>query len=486
MRSFFYSFILVLSGLSAPGVSAEVGSAELSSETSLSCTEFRRILSFIDHEHLRLQQISLVEKSKLLKQAKNQVAAALQSMGFFMLAAQFERNLVRQIDETSSQSLCESLQTSMFRAGFIKAYARLLDPYSDFYTPDEIEMKSSVVDGEFTGVGIATKPIDDYLEVTEVVEDGPSHRKLRRGDRVYRIDGHSVLGLNEMEIRQRIRGALGSKVRFSIQRPMENSLQNSGASIGENLEIDLIRDKIHQKSVSFRILKDGILSVKVHKFFRQTSGEIEALLRKYERSTKGIILDLRNNPGGLLQAARDVVDLFVKQGVVVYLKGSFAEDQVWALREGVQTNKPLVVLVNDGTASAAEIVAGALQDYKRAVLIGQKTYGKGSVQNIYDTQTILGTSYKGGLKLTTLWYYLPSGRSVRSLTPDIELPHDANETAIVAAPMPFSGPEKIQVAYDLSPVAKNPIDMKRAQVLLKKQKNTEDAGRALLEMFASF
>ncbi len=156
-------------------------------------------------------------------------------------------------------------------------------------------------------------------------------------------------------------------------------------------------------------------------------------------------MDLRNNPGGLLQAGRDVVDLFINSGVVVYLKGKDVDEQVWAMNEGGHLKTPLVVLVNEGTASAAEIVAGALQDYGRAVVVGQRTYGKGSVQNVYETQGMLHTNYRGGFKLTTLFYYLPSGRNVDRLEPDIVSAKVETDEKFDHPQMPYRGPAHIEV-----------------------------------------
>ncbi|MDB5036642.1 MAG: carboxyl-terminal protease family protein, partial [Bacteriovoracaceae bacterium] len=289
--------------------------------------------------------------------------------------------------------------------------------------------------------------------------------KIFVDDRILSIDGHSVRGLNEMEVRQRIRGDRGTRVAFV------------GKRAGKAFTTILTRDIVHQRSVESSWLDNQVLVIKIHRFFRQTAQEVERIVETDGLKAKGFILDLRNNPGGLLQGARDVVDLFVSQGVVVYLKGRGVEDQVWALREGGELKKPIVVLINGLTASAAEIVAGALQDYGRAILVGQKTYGKGSVQNIYETQSAVGTQYRGGLKLTTLWYYLPSGRSVKSLDPDIKIAsHD--EAEFVHPMMPYSGASRIPVKQ-VADFGKAHFD-KRASSLIERFQDTQEAGKALL------
>jgi carboxyl-terminal processing protease len=210
------------------------------------------------------------------------------------------------------------------------------------------------------------------------------------------------------------------------------------------LDIEVIRGRVQQKSVSSNWSAENVLMVKVHRFYRQTPREVEMAIQSAGSQLKGLILDLRDNPGGLLQAARDLVDVFISSGVVVYLKGKEFEDQIWALNDGGRTQVPMVVLVNEGTASAAEIVAGALQDYGRALIVGRRTYGKGSVQNVYETQPALGINYQGGFKLTTMFYYLPSGRNVRKLEPDI-VSAESNEDKVDHPEMPYHGPDRIDV-----------------------------------------
>lgn len=449
-------------------------------ENVLSCSEFKTVARFIQKQHLRFQQLqdSTSAINELLESAKTSMPTTLRLLGYPFLAAQFENYRLAAFKKINAQSLdqvCAYLETSTYRAAYLKSFARALDPYSDFYLNEELETKSSVVDGEFIGVGIGTDPKEDYLEITEVVAEGPAHVKLKPADKIYKIDGYPVSGLNEMEIRQRIRGRIGTEVKFSISRD------------SQMIDVTVVRDHIRQPSVSFAWMKDRVLSIKLSRFFKPTASEVETILAHEAPKARGIILDLRNNPGGLLQAARDVVDLFITQGVVVYLKGKNVEDQVWALRDGGYLNIPLVVLVNEGTASAAEIVAGALQDYGRAVVVGQKTYGKGSVQNIYETQQILNTRYKGGMKLTTLWYYLPSGRSVKSLDPDVHVMAAEGEKVIPHPQMPYRGADQIEVAQ--LPLFGNrlALNSKKMEKLSKTAKSSEEAGQALLlEKWADF
>jgi len=435
MKGFLYSLILIAGFLGGGTLSAE--SPAVDDDTVLSCDEFQKIFEYFHGQHLRFFLEPQTDRSALVTEAEKKLPEVLRDLGYQFLAAQYEKILLPKLLQSPTSDLnvlCSNLEASSYRAVFLKSYAKLLDPYSDFYISEELEVRSSVIDGEFVGVGIATDPGDGYLEVNHVVEDGPAANKLFIGDRIYKIDGHPVKGLGELEIRHRIRGKKGTVVTFWVQRD-----QNE-------LSVSIERDKVNQRSVVAEVVDNRFLMLKVMRFYRQTPLEVEAALQSHRSKVKGVILDLRNNPGGLLQAARDLVDLFISSGVVVYLRGREVEEQVWAMNDGGYLSLPLVVLVNEGTASAAEIVAGALQDYGRALVIGQRTYGKGSVQNIYETQSTLGLNYRGGFKLTTLFYYLPSGRNVSRLDPDIVASSSGDKLEVIEHPMmPYRGPEKIAV-----------------------------------------
>lgn len=453
----------IQTALIASAIAADIpeGFEEESESSVLSCDEFEKIYAYFQENHLRFALAPETNREDLLREAAKNVPSILWDLGYTFLAPQFERNILPKINYAK---ICESLAASQYRAVFLKSYAKTLDPYSDFYLSEELEIKSSVLDGEFVGVGIATDPMDGYLAVNQVVEDGPAAGKLLIGDKIFGIDGHPVKGLGELEIRQRIRGTKGSVVKFLIERD------------SKLLTVAVTRDKVQQRSVSSEMVDDRFLMIRVHRFYRQTPLEVEAAMHSHGTKVRGLILDLRNNPGGLLQAARDLVDMFISSGVVVYLKGRDADEQIWAMNDGGYLKMPLVVLVNEGTASAAEIVAGALQDYGRALVVGQRTYGKGSVQNIYETQPALGVSYRGGFKLTTMFYYLPSGRNVKRLDPDIVAASTEDQSPMEHPPMPYAGPEKIPV--------ENFQKMKtawRIQETDLASKPTEEAGKALMK-----
>lgn len=407
----------------------------------LTCGEFQKLFSYVQEQHLRFFVAPETKPLELIQTALKNTPETLRNLGYSFLAPQVEKRLASikaplDLSAKSIESLCADLSPSLIRGVFLKSYFKTLDPYSDFYLPEELEIRSSVVDGEFVGVGIATEPKEDHLLITHVVDDGPAAGKLFVNDQLFKIDNHPIRGLGEMEIRRRIRGSAGSVVSFWLRR-------------GENfLEVPVKRDRVQQRSVMASMVDNQFLHLKVSRFYRQTPLEVEQAIRTTGKKAKGLILDLRNNPGGLLQAARDLVDLFISSGVVVYLRGKEFEEQVWAMNEGGHLKIPIVVLVNEGTASAAEIVAGALQDYGRAIVVGHRTYGKGSVQNVYDTQSSLGLKFRGGFKMTTLFYYLPSGRNVENLEPDIKtLVSDGDpEAPLLEHPqMPYKGPSHIPV-----------------------------------------
>ncbi len=432
--------------LSLNGAVEKTFESTSSVDSLMTCDELNSIYFFVSENHLRFQ-IEGEESLRLLRDAAfENVATVLLQLGHPFAAANFERtqsaiknkilkseNLGDSLAPHSLTTICDHLGNPLYRTAYLKALIRQLDPYSDFMASEELDIKTSSVDGEFTGVGIGSEPFGDYLRVMEVLKGGPADGKILVNDLIKNIDGHSVVGLSDAEIRYRIRGPKNSVVRFQGLRGMTP------------FDTLVTRAVINQPSLTHSWTEDKILALRVHRFYKQTAAEVEAILRIHASNAKGILLDLRNNPGGLLQAARDLVDLFITQGVVVYLKGKEAVDQVWALDEGGFTDIPLVILVNENTASAAEIVAGALQDYGRGLVIGQKTFGKASVQNIYETKSSIGTSYRGGLKLTTLWYYLPSGRNAGSLSPDISMPD--SEAMVKRVAMPYKGPDTIRLAH---------------------------------------
>lgn len=299
--------------------------------------------------------------------------------------------------------------------GAIKGMVQSLDPHSSFMTKDEHQELMIETKGSFSGVGIEISMRDDILTVVSPIEGTPAYDAgIMAGDQIIKIDDKSTRDMTLTDAVKNIRGKKGTSVKLTIMREGEE----------KPLEFSIVRDVIPLRSVRSLMLTPEIAYLRVSNFQSKTAKDVAAALKQLEkgRTLKGLILDLRNNPGGLLSQAIDVSDIFLDSGIIVSTKGrnSSQDMQVSAKKNDTEQNYPIVVLVNGGSASASEIVAGALQDNKRALILGTKTFGKGSVQ------TILPLSDGSGLRLTTARYYTPSGKSIQAsgITPDIEVPYN--------------------------------------------------------------
>jgi len=296
-----------------------------------------------------------------------------------------------------------------------------LDPHSDYLDEDALKDLETTTSGKFGGIGIEILPSDGFIKIISPIDDTPAYKAgIKAGDLIVRINGKLVRDMSLREAIDMIRGESGTKVRLTILRKAAK----------KPLEFNIEREDIKVKSVKTELYPGNYGYIRVSFFQSATRADlvsaIEQLQKKAGTPLKGIVLDLRNNPGGLLDSAVDITELFLDSkhlkynGLVVYTKGRIPSSDIKATATGEDMLKgiPIVVLINEGTASAAEIVAGALQDQNRATLVGQKTFGKGSVQ------TVLGIDEKTALKLTTALYYTPSGRSIQAtgIEPDIDLP----------------------------------------------------------------
>ncbi len=299
----------------------------------------------------------------------------------------------------------------------VKGMVSSLDPHSAYLTPEEYKELQIETKGSFSGVGIVITTKDGILTVVSPIEDTPAYKAgVEAGDRIMKIDGKLTKGMTIMDAVKNIRGPKGSKVVLTILREGQSNLK----------DIDIVRDTIPIKSVRAFILEDGYGLIRLANFQENTTDELVEGLNKLQSQKvplKGLIIDLRTNPGGLLTEAVNVTDQFLDHGLIVSTRGR-APGQEMVFRATPRMtagNYPIIVLVNQGSASASEIVAGALQDHKRALLLGTQTFGKGSVQ------TILPLDDKGALKLTTARYYTPSGRSIQAkgITPDLVVPFKA-------------------------------------------------------------
>jgi len=296
--------------------------------------------------------------------------------------------------------------------GAIKGMVQSLDPHSSFLTKEEHQELLIETKGSFSGVGIEISMRDNMLTVVAPIEGSPAYKAgIRAGDRIIKINDDPTADMSLSEAVKRIRGKRGTKVRLTVIREGED----------KPIEFTIVRDVIPLRSVRYDRLTPEIGYVRISTFQSKTTKDLAKALNELEKndSLKGLILDLRNNPGGLLSQAIEVSDLFLDSGVIVSTRGRNQSQnmEVRAHKNRKPRNYPIIVLVNSGSASASEIVAGALQDNRKALILGTKTFGKGSVQ------TILSLSDGSGLRLTTARYYTPSGRSIQlsGIIPDIEL-----------------------------------------------------------------
>jgi len=289
-----------------------------------------------------------------------------------------------------------------------------LDPHSTYLNPDEYKELKIGTTGKFGGLGIQVGMEDGFVKVISPIDDTPAYRAgLEAGDLIIRLNEKSVKGMTLNDAVKIMRGDPGTDITLTVIR--------EGAD--RPLPFTVTRDIISVKSVKSRILEPDYGYIRISNFQSKTArdlvSEISKLKKENKNELKGLVLDLRNNPGGVLSAAADVSDAFINDGKLVYTKGRInnSEFEFNAKPGDIMNGLPLVVLINGGSASASEIVAGALQDHKRAIVMGSKSFGKGSVQTIQELRS------GGAVKITTARYFTPSGRSIQGegITPDIVL-----------------------------------------------------------------
>ena len=286
--------------------------------------------------------------------------------------------------------------------GAINGMLTALDPHSAYLTPDSYRELQVDTEGSFGGLGIEITLRDSILTVVSPIEDTPAYRAgVKAGDQIVKIDDELTKDMSLIEAVKKMRGPQGSQVTISVRRE----------GVPRLIDIVLNREVIKIKSVRSRTLEKGYGYVRLAQFQDRTTADLEQALDRLTKENdelQGVVLDLRNNPGGLLSQAVKVADLFLESGMIVYTKGRLDnQQQKYLARAGGYTELPLIVLVNGGSASASEIVAGAVQDHGRAVVLGTQTFGKGSVQ------TILPLDNGAALRLTTALYYTPNGRSIQ-------------------------------------------------------------------------
>ena len=319
--------------------------------------------------------------------------------------------IFNEVFDMVKKNYVDEVDSSTLIRGAINGMIRSLDPHSSFMTPELYKELEVETQGHFGGIGIEITILKDILTVVSPIEDTPAFNAgVKSGDQIIKIDGKSTKDITIMEAVKKLRGPKDTKVTITIMR------QN----MSKPKDIVLTRAIIQIKSVKSKIFEDNIGYIRIASFHERTSDDLRKALREISEKLqpmKGLVLDLRNDPGGLLIQAIEVSDMFLKSGIIVSTRGRTKnmETKAMARSNGNEITCPIVVLVNEGTASAAEIVAGALQDNGRALIIGTQTFGKASVQ------TVISLEDGSALKLTTARYYTPKGRSIQAegIKPDI-------------------------------------------------------------------
>jgi len=312
------------------------------------------------------------------------------------------------------KSYVDEVDISKMVQGAISGMIRTLDPHSSFMTPDLYKELEVETQGQFGGIGIEIMILKEVLTVVSPIEDTPAFNAgIKSGDQILKIDGKSTKDITTMEAVQKLRGPKDTKVTITILRDNMTTPK----------DVTLTRAIIQIKSVKVKKIDDHIGYIRVAAFQERTAEDLHKALKEVSEKNKplkGLVLDLRNDPGGLLTQAIEVSDMFLKSGVIVSTRGRVKamETKSMAKDDGDEPTCPIIILVNEGTASAAEIVAGALQDNGRALVVGTQTFGKASVQ------TVIPLEGGSALKLTTARYYTPKGRSIQAegITPDVSVP----------------------------------------------------------------
>ena len=306
----------------------------------------------------------------------------------------------------------ENIEDSTLLKNAIRGMLQGLDPHSAYLDKDAYKELQEGTSGEFGGLGIEVGYEDGFVKVISPIDDTPAKRAgIKAGDLIIRLDGKSVKGISLMEAVKMMRGKPGSEIELTILRGGEEKPFN----------VTIVRDIITVKNIKAETIESAFGYIRISNFQIHTVDDLSKALTKLESENnnmlKGLVLDLRNNPGGLLNAAVGVSDLFLDEGLIVYTEGRVKGSKLKFNAKPSEMFKdiPIIVLVNGGSASASEIVAGALQDHRRAIIMGERTFGKGSVQ------TILPMNDETALKLTTARYYTPSGRSIQAsgIEPDM-------------------------------------------------------------------
>ena len=330
-------------------------------------------------------------------------------------------DLFSEVLETIQNEYVEDVDQAEAMESAINGLLQSLDPYSSYMNQETFEESQSETSGEFGGLGIEVSMEAGVVKVIAPIDDTPASRAgIKAGDYIVKINAEQVRGKTLMEAVNLMRGPVGTSIEITVRR--------KGLKKAKIFKIT--REIIEIKSVISKLIDNKVGYLRLRAFNQNSSDQLKKEISKIEKNKKlvGYILDLRNNPGGLLTQAIEISDLFLNDGEIVSTKGrKNKENRKFFARKGDRIKgKPLIVLINNGSASASEIVAGALQDQKRAVLLGEATFGKGSVQSIIPLKN------KGALRLTISKYYLPSGKSISEVgvLPDIKIEEKGEEFSI--------------------------------------------------------
>ena len=345
----------------------------------------------------------------------------------FNPVAAAENDVYKKIDlfgevlEKINKEYVDEINQSESMDAAIDGLLQSLDPYSAYMSPEIFNEMQTETSGEFGGLGIEVNMESGVVKVISPIDDTPASRAgIKAGDYIIKIDDIQVQGKSLSEAVDLMRGPVGSSIILTVRR------------IGQKkaLTFEIVREIIQIKSVKADLLKNNVGYLRLTSFNENSGDQIKEQIREFEKNgnINSYILDLRNNPGGLLSQAIRISDFFLDNGEIVSTKSRKAsENRKWFAKKGdLIGGKTLVVLINYGSASASEIVAGALQDHKRAIILGENSYGKGSVQSIIPLKN------KGAIRLTVAKYYLPSGKSISEVgvSPDIEIDEDTDEFRI--------------------------------------------------------
>ena len=320
-------------------------------------------------------------------------------------------NLFGEVMERAKNTYVEDVDDKKLIESAINGMLVSLDPHSSYLDAQSFKYMNEQTKGKFGGLGIEVTMEQGVVKVVSPIDDTPASRAgLKPGDYITNIDGENVIGMTLNDAVDKMRGKVGSKVKLTIRRINEKPF-----------DVTLKREEVKIQSVKSDVKAGDVAYIRITSFSEDTDQMVEKALKKAQKETKngikGIVIDVRNNPGGLLDQAVNVSDLFLDQGEIVSTRSRNEEDTIrYAAKKGdIAAELPIVVLINDGSASASEIVAGALQDHKRAIILGEKSFGKGSVQ------TVVPLGKYGAMRLTTARYYTPSGRSIQAkgIEPDV-------------------------------------------------------------------